>query len=478
MNIYRIIQNAFLSKKEKLGEITSNEIEKPVVSIQKEELFTSLEIVPLVKDGVLDADDSLTIAKYKNNLKILSSRIKKTGVCDQFRLIREDDQFPYDWLWRKNGFETSRELARSNVAYAVRTTKARNNIKEKKNYQESPFGFEIPFGDEEMSEELSKFPPQYGFILEPSHFRSTKHFTMNLPLPYTGSYNHVSSHRNFTVIDTVDAFCESGYGYSADFGDCYLDVTHESLPISKNAIIMIPEEKYQDIIKNDIIREQLEERRVVVYRGNEGVAINMILSQEGVLPAQESSKYMEYDDELHQIMNQSMQDFCQKHQLDYKHNHGNMFGKGGHFTDLFDGENQERKLFEKEFVEFLRKQLPEYAGLINDTFFQCPEKIVRAIGVDKVAGAIQQYNEWALANQEKVRQRYDLERDSIDSNIHTLFVDTLKLIRTYYKEHPEYESSEEFHSAVKMFFQSSTVLEQKEAALKVQSLLNDKTKQY
>ena len=151
------------------------------------------------------------------------------------------------------------------------------------------------------------------------------------------------------MIDKPDAFCQSGYGYSADYGDCYLDVTHESLPISEHAIVMIHEDKYPEIMKDEEIREQLKNRRVVVYRGNEGMAINMVLSQEGILPFQESAAIMEYDESLHAIMDQSMQEFCREHHLDYKHNHGNLFGKGGHFTDMFDGESQERILFEREF---------------------------------------------------------------------------------------------------------------------------------
>ena len=116
--------------------------------------------------------------------------------------------------------------------------------------------------------------------------------------------------------------------------------------------------------------------------------------------------------------------------------------------------------------------------LINDTFFRVPDKIVGAIGPEKMAAAIAQYNIWAKQEQVRRRKMYDQDRDAITPEVHMLFVDTLQLIRSYYEEHSTYDSSMEVHDTIRKFFHASSVSEQIEAAHKVQELLLEKGKQY
>ena len=71
----------------------------------------------------------------------------------------------------------------------------------------------------------------------------------------------VEANRNFTVIDTLDNFLNSGYAYTADYKDAYLDVTHEGLKISEQAIVLISEDKYNTLINDPAIAEQLKNRR-------------------------------------------------------------------------------------------------------------------------------------------------------------------------------------------------------------------------
>ena len=84
----------------------------------------------------------------------------------------------------------------------------------------------------EYEEARKKLPKELGYINNPVKFRSTKHFTVNTPLGYTGEYNQVESNRNFTIIDSLDNISRSGYAYSISYFDAYLDITHENLPIS------------------------------------------------------------------------------------------------------------------------------------------------------------------------------------------------------------------------------------------------------
>lgn len=463
MDIYKILSNGIFSRKSKTGTIQGMSFE-PVVSLRREE-FSSDVIVP-ISNEILDTEDSLMIEKYRSNLKILIDKAFKEGKVDNFRLIREDDFFPYDWVWRVNSIDTGREYAKSTLAYTLRMEEARNHLKQK--YGETPYYFEIPFSSEEELQEAKKLGKNFGKVYEPVKFRSTKHFTINTPLSYTGNYNQVESDRKFIIIDKVDDFCKSGYGYSSDYPDAYMDITHEGLPISRDAIVLIRDELYPEIIKDERIASSLKERKVVRYRGDEATAINMVLSEEGVLPYR-MGRYYEMNSDLETIFRDSMIDFCNKHHLEYAHNHGNLFGKGGHFSDLLDSENRERRIFEEEFCSYLGREYPDYAGLFTTTFYHYPQKIVKAIGTEKVLRGIAHYNEDAKMQEKKLFEEYVKDRDTITPEIHDLFVDVLECIKKYYSE--EHDYNEYLHKQILKFFHGRRVDDQVMAAREIQEIL-------
>ena len=462
MNIYRILKNGILSRKEITGQIENVSMDDAVVSLQREE-FSSSEIVPLVQEDFLDTNDPLTIEKYKSNIRLLVDQAKEKGKVDEFRLIREDDFFPWDWMWSVSSKETGREYSRSNLAFSLRMAKAKDALRRKKKDDNNPFDFDIPFQRDDVLREASSIPMNYGRVYEPVHFRSTKHFTINTPLPYTGSYNQVESERRFIVIDSLDSFVSSGYGYSMDYQDAYLDVTHEGLPISSSAIVLIAEDQYPEIVQDEKVREELSERRVVRYRGDEATAINMVLSENGVLPYR-MGRFRQFDPELEEIMVQSMKNLCHKTSIDYSLNHGNLFGKGGHFSDLLDSVNSERSEFEHEFISFMRSALPEYSGLINNMIYHYPDKIIQAIGYERVWNAVEQYNAWAKKDEVGRRESYKQERDSISSEMHEDFLHTLELIKVCYAKE---EVPSELESSIPRFFHGS-LSEQIEASKKIQ----------
>lgn len=471
MNVYRILKNGKLTRESKEGTILRSNFDEAVVSLEKEE-----EIVPEHVEfmDVLDTNDPAMIQRYKENLEHLAAQVKQDGYFSNFRLIREDNQFPYDWKWRVSSRETYRELAKSHLCYTLRMAEANHRLKEKNFTPE--FSFEIPARTHDINEEISKLGPFYGRVYEPVKFRSTKHFTINTPLAYTGDYNQVESNRLFTVIDTPDAFCDSGYGYSADYRDAYLDITHEELPISKDAIVLINEANYPEIIRNARIAEQLKDRRVILYRGEEATAINMILTDEGVMPYRPGGRFREFDPELESIMVTGMKQFCKDNHLDFAHNHGNLFGKGGHISDWLDSSNQERDEFETEFCRFMGDSLPEYKNLFTDSFYRYPDKVVEAVGHEKIVDAVGAYNGWAAMDEVASRTRYDLGRNMITPDIHELFVQTIQMIKEHFKDQTEFFVSGELRQELLMFYQSSSFQEQVEAAKKIQEILKKKQK--
>ena len=433
--------------------------------------FSYDSVVNITDQDVLDTNDPVNVAKYKSNLKILINETKKCGYIDQFRLIREDDFFPKDWIWRVASKDTEREFAKSKLVYELRMAKVRDILKKKHGHMD--LGFDIPFSSEEEKEELEKIDSLYGKVFEPVKYRSTKHFTINTPLSFTGDYNAVKSNRDFIFIDKMDNFLNSQYGYSIDYKDAYLDVTHEGLPLSKDAIVLIDESKYDRITSNLETREFLNDRRVIKFNGDEGIAVNMVFSEMGVLPYKPGMG-IEYDEDLSNIMNDSLKNICIDNDLDYKQGHGNIDGKGGHFSDLYDRMNNEREEFENEFIEFLRNDLGVDSQVISDDFWNNPAPAIKKIGYEKIVNSINKYNQITMENMPSVLEKYESERNTINPEIHELFVNTLKNIRNLYHNYSHIEIgnySSELVDEIKKFFHSNSVSDQILAAEEVNNLI-------
>ena len=277
-----------------------------------------------------------------------------------------------------------------------------------------------------VHEKSRELDPLYGRIFQPVEFRSTKHFTVNTPLGYTGDYNSgIEANRNFTIIDTIDNFLNSGYAYSLFYKDSYLDTTHERLPISEDAIVLINQDKYEEIIKDEKVKEQLKMRKVVLYKGDEATAINMILSERGVLPYKPGHR-IEYP--------VGMEELCEKYNIEYAHNHGNIDGRGGHFTDALDYNRKEFVSNQEKFIEFLKKY---FAGVLDDITrndFRNSRNIIERVGYQNMVQAIQKYNEESKRRIEEGRKAYDADKDSITPDVHELFVSTVQLVRKMYAE--------------------------------------------
>lgn len=475
MNIFKIIKE-YVLKRESCDEvfqvISDSEVLKEAVKLEEEVVFESNDLTEITESSFIDTTSPLSIAKYKNNLRLLVAEAKSRGKIDQFRLIRDDDFFPYNWEWCVGSKDTALELDRNPIGYAMRKALA---------YQKMGLdiknSFMIPSMDNKFKEELGKIDINLGAILSPVKFRSTKHFTVNTPLSYTGEYNFVESNRKFTVIDNIGNFLNSGYAYTADYRDSYLDVTHESLKISDQAIVLISEDKYQSIINDPIIFKQLKDRKVIVYRGDEAVAINMVLSECGVLPARPGNKYMIYDDETRNILDNSMKELCVRHNIQYAKGHGNLFGKGGHFSDLYDGYNHDYEKSKEQFLTFLLQAFPQAEGLLSHRAFssvEAAEELVQVIGVEPLLQVISKYNDIVRAQFDANYKKYMEDRSSITPEISNIFKQTVKFIDTFYLNEQDATLSMDdlyrFKELVRLFFHSNTVDAQLLAATEINQM--------
>ena len=123
----------------------------------------------------------------------------------------------------------------------------------------------------------------------------------------------------------------------------------------------------------------------------------------------------------------------------------------------------------------MKEQLPEYAGLLSDTFYQYSYRTIPAIGFQKVVNALGAYNEWAAEDEKEKRANYDREREHVTPEMHELFVKTIQLIRQFFAEGKPV--TPELSDAIHKFYHGD-LRTQVSGAEKIQSLLLEDAMQY
>ena len=462
---------------------------KPNVTIIKkeiqEELHLELEegvIYDLLGGEVLDTENKENVEKFKHNIKELIKQTKEKGKVDKFKLIRDDDFFPYDGEWKVASKDTSLEKNMLGISSAIKESVAleKNGININHN------GINIPVSPEKLMEAYKTVPMYLGSVLLPVHFRGTKHFTINTPLEVTGNYNSVSANRNFTVIDDMDNFLSSGYGYSIAYRDAYIDVTHKPLKLTDNAAILIRNDKYEELIKDDKLKEELKGKKVIRYVGEEYLAIDMVLTSMGVLPSQVGFQYAEYDSELKGIIETSLKEVASENGLKYNMSHAGGVktpnipgGEKGHFSNYYDDKNYDSKYAINEFSIFLQSKFPNYAELIEHTDLtnkEASSKLVEQIGTDNLLKAIDEYNDIATMRLDESLNEYKKDRETITDDIDNRFKDTLRFISSYYDngldKYLTVEEEVRFEMMVLAFLQSNDVKSQVLASQDLENVFN------
>lgn len=380
----------------------------------------------------LDLNDSRVIDDFKKNLSFLINEAKQNGKITRFAIVRDEDFLPLDWKWRSYSMYTQMEYSDCFFSSTLRDTLRFNEIKiqrkEKENNRKATKSFfnkffssktlehsvEIPPTEKEIEWSLSKFDNSVGKVLVSSRYRLTKHFTINTPLSHTGNYNSVNSDRNFVVIDDASLFFDSPYAFTANYHDCYIDTTHEPLAISENAMVLIAKEKYENIIKNPEISKILSERKLIVFSGDEGLAINIVLAQNGYLPVRFGLDYAEHDCELSQIIEQSMIIKCDEKNIPYD------IGHNEHFSNSLSDNSEEFSAQNKLLYDFLIEKLPGHEQDIptfplefNFSSGIRAKNIINSIGTESLLNIIQQFNEFQKEIFERRNQEFLLYQQSL-----------------------------------------------------------------
>lgn len=419
-----------------------------------------MELQSISNNNIIDTTSDINIEKYKENLSKLIEQSKEKRQLDKFVIIRNDDFFPENYEWRVNSRYTNGEY-RNLIRYT-----APKDEPIKKSF------FDIIFKrkskeKEEVKEDVNQ--EEILMLYYPVEFRSTKHFTVNTALGMTGEYNLVDSNRKFTIIDDIDNFLNSGYAYSLSEKDAYLDITHEPLKISEGAMILISIDTYNEIKDDKEMMENLSKRKFYVYKGELSLAINMLLSENGILPFR--SEY-QYDEETKGIIETSLRRLCVDYNLEYARPHG----MAGHFTSYIDQYDYSSKQVIREFVEYINKYLgTDLIDMSRLTLYKesAWSEYIEEIGLNKFKQILDEFNKIQEKKLIDRKKEYMENRKGITPEISKLFKDTISLIKEYENEIGFISDYPELTKIVLKFYLSPDIESQVEAAITINNYFRE-----
>lgn len=439
--------------------------EQPVIAPIKGVEFNSDVIVRVSESEIIDTDDKMQMARYLSNVKVLEKQFLEDGTI-KHAIIRNDNLFPTDFIWRVNSCNTYGEYNNLSFSFKLRESIALENLRKEGKLTEDDTNLDgINFPTETrqdlIREELKKINRSVGTVYLPVKFRSTKHFTLNTPLGHTGEYNAVDSNRTFTIIDSMDNFLNSGYGYSIADRDCYLDVSHEGLEISKDAIVIIEKDKYEYIRNTDPeLFNIINQRKVVLYKGDLNIVVNMVLSENGYLPFRPSYYFL--SSETINKVKDSLQNMALEKGLYYDKSHS---GKDGHFTQYIDEDNFDYSDALRLFAKFVNERVPgaNYKVIQSQVRKDFYDLIINDVDdYNLLLEVVEEFNVLMKNTLDKRLEEYIKDRSTITPEIRELFQNTIKLIDDFYSRLDDFTFDEqnELKETINEFFYASSVSEQ------------------
>lgn len=450
--------------------------------VEETTLPESEELFEITNNGYLDTTNPEAIAKFKHNLQLLYKDVIQKGRISKFVTIREDDYFPYDSEWIVSSNQTLVEPVNNLLSLRLRERLAIKKAGLKTQYG----NIKVSPKEEILNKALEQVDKNIAEIYMPAHFRSTKHFTVNTPLSATSTYNFVTADRNFIIIDDLTNLLNSGYAYSIAPHDAYLDVSHEPFQISDKAVILIEQNKYENLKGNNNIMQELADKKVIIYKGPEYMAINMVLTEMGIIPSKVGPIYLHDPQQItYQTTEKMLQEIAEKYKISYDQSHGKSVdsNQNGHFTSYYDNLNPDWDNAMKDFIDYLQLRFLQIKGILNPTSIKNPEivdKVIDTVGEEELIAAIQEYNIYTKQATENSRKRYIQQRRQISPEVSEIFKKTVKKIDSFYKN-KEYESytPEEFAALkedIRLFFQAPKMEIQLQKAASILKRMRNKTR--
>lgn len=410
-------------------------------------------IYELSNNEILDTSSKELLEKFKHNLKVLVKETKENKKVKKFVIVGSDIYFPYDYVWRVKSKNTVLDKQIVPLTSELKNKYAFQNLNADGNSL-------LLANQNKMSTTLSNIDENKFKINSYVKFKSTKHFAINTL--YKEKYENEKN--KFTIIDDIDNFIKSGYAYSLSFSDSFIDVSHVGLEISNRAVILIEKDKYDNLIKDLKISNQLSQRKVIIYKGDELLALNMVLTELGVLPSRIDKEYYDYDEEINTILDENLRNLAEENNISCDMNQIDYMGLG-HFSSYFDDMNNDYDESINNFVLFLQQKLPEYNDLITLSSikdFNMSNKIIDKVGVNKLVSIIEEYNNLVQNYFNDNYLKYINDRNKIDENVNKVFKSTNNLIDLYYqtKEKLPIDLRKKIEENIIKYIQGNTLYDQ------------------
>jgi hypothetical protein len=228
-------------------------------------------------------------------------------------------------------------------------------------------------------------------------YRTTKHFTLNglvASHQYGGDFNN----RKIIILDPLNEHISDPRMMSLGESDTYFKLEKDKpLVLSDKATLLIGAKQYEEIVKDDEMKKQLEQFNVVLYKGDEKIATDMCLSKLGFL----SEDIGTWGYEMQCCMDNAVARLQETHHIPYIQD----FSSDHNYEDKVILERQLNEslrsfnlFFIEKFKDKINLTLEELEKLYNDGTPDIEKRegriteIIETIGIDEILLCINEFN--------------------------------------------------------------------------------------
>ncbi len=118
-------------------------------------------------------------------------------------------------------------------------------------------------------------------------YRDTKHFTINALSSNVSDIfmpSVIFNNRPIIIIEPLREKISNGLLANLNPIDTFFDLHNTRMEVSKNSVLLISEDKYQELIKSSQYKEMFDKFKVYLFRGEPSIACDIALLNLGILP--------------------------------------------------------------------------------------------------------------------------------------------------------------------------------------------------
>lgn len=118
-------------------------------------------------------------------------------------------------------------------------------------------------------------------------YRDTKHFTVNALSSNVSRMfmpSIIFNDRPIIIIEPMKERIDNGLLVNLNPVDTFFDLHDTCMKVSDNAILLIGEDKYKELIEKDEYKKMLNTHKIYLFRGEPKIACDIVLLHSGILP--------------------------------------------------------------------------------------------------------------------------------------------------------------------------------------------------